>query len=68
MAVDNVETRCLIVGQQLYNIEHGIRTIVRRIEKLSTKLVLKSSAVLFNQFYIDEKLLPNYTNLRLFWD
>ena len=48
MAVENTETRCLNLDQQLYNIEYGSRIIVKRIEKLEKKLVLNSSGRPFN--------------------
>lgn len=51
-------------GYILYNLQDEERSSVRRIEKLSKKLLTAEYAVIFNKVCIKEKLLPNYTDIK----
>ena len=51
-------------GYILYNLQDEERSSVRRVEKLSKKLLTAEYAVIFNKVCIKEKLLPNYTDIK----
>ena len=51
-------------GNLLYNLQEEERSSVRKIEKVSKKLISAQYAVIFNNICIKENLLPKYTDIR----
>ena len=66
IAVENIETRNLNLGQLLYNNEH-VNRIIAIIEKLNKKLVLNPSGVLFNKVCILYVYIYIYIYVMLSW-
>ena len=50
-------------GSLIFNLHPEERSSVRKIEKISKKLISAQFAVIFNNVCLQENLLPKYTDI-----
>ena len=49
-------------GKFMYQIQRGTKTLIRKIERILTKLYRQNLSLLFNETWLNEQLQPNYTH------
>ena len=53
----------MTLGEIIFQFPNNIKIIIRQLEKLERKRVKANMAILFNRTFINENILPQFTNI-----
>ena len=62
MAYERFESAWDNFGKFLYQFQPETKTLIRKLERILHKLYRQNLSLLFNETYLNEQLLPNYTH------